>query len=250
MHYFHSIHYIASGKGSYIMNNVSYVLEPGKVIVFVPDTLFEYSTIGTDSFEFYHIQFDYHLAFKEKQTWVTRPANTFPFPMFGVYSLGRPGEVLHLFERLYAAKYALDPLSRFENDLLFRELWLTVIKNIEDLRHSGDSDSAVESTLPYITEHYRKPLTIRELSNMAGLSPGYYCKQFNRLTGYNPKEFITTMRINKAQEMLNFDEFSLREIANYVGYDDEFYFSRVFKQVTGISPSYYAKHSRKSLDKC
>jgi AraC-like DNA-binding protein len=250
MHYFHSIHYIASGKGTYVMNHVSYALEPGKVIVFVPDTLFEYSTVGDDPLEFYHIQFDYYLAFKEKQTWVTRPANTFPFPMFGMYSLWRPGEVLQLFERLYAAKCALDPLSQFHSGLLFRELWLTVIKNIEDLRHSGDSDSAVEATLPYITEHYREPLSIRELSDMAGLSPGYYCKQFNRMTGYNPKEYITQMRINKALEMLSFEELSLREIAKYVGYEDEFYFSRVFKHVTGTSPSYYAKQSRKSLDKC
>ncbi|CAG7646475.1 AraC family transcriptional regulator [Paenibacillus allorhizosphaerae] len=244
VHSIHSIHYIVSGKGTYVMNGVEHPIEAGKVMIFVPDTLFEWWIAETQDVEIYHIRFDYQMVYKDKQHWLSEPPDDGLAPLRGMLALERPQEVRLLFDKVYKLWKACDPISQYRCNLAFRELWLLLIENVRDQQYWSDTDSAIKFTCEYITEHYRSPLSIEQLAKLAGISTGHYSREFKRLFGFSPKEYIIRVKMNHAKELLGASEFNLTEISKLVGYEDEFYFSRVFKRITGITPSSYAKQMR------
>ncbi|MFZ3588936.1 helix-turn-helix domain-containing protein [Bacillus sp. DJP31] len=93
-------------------------------------------------------------------------------------------------------------------------------------------------------EYYQKPLTLEKLSSTVGLSVSYYSKLFKEYVGQTPIDYLTTVRIKKAKEILLFSDEKLKVISNLVGYQDEFYFSRVFKKHVGCSPKEFSKQVR------
>jgi AraC-like DNA-binding protein len=78
---------------------------------------------------------------------------------------------------------------------------------------------------------------------MAGLTPNSYCRAFKKATGLTPSRYLTRLRMNRAKQLLMMPELSLKEIATHVGFQDELYFSRVFKNVEGVSPTIFMKEN-------
>lgn len=245
IHNIHSIHYILRGTGFYVMNNVKYALETGAVMVFVPETTFEWQISKDEDVEIYHIRFDYRICYKEKQEWIFETPGSWLAPLRGMLSTVRPVEVRRCFEKVFQLWKAYDSLAEYRCNLAFRELWLSLIDQIYDQQYSNDADSAIQFTCDYIADHFHAPLTVEQLAKTAGLSEGYYSRQFKRLTGFSPKDYIVRLRVTRAKELLASSGLSLKDISTLVGYEDEFYFSRVFKRITGVTPSNYAKLSQK-----
>ena len=80
---------------------------------------------------------------------------------------------------------------------------------------------------------------------MVNLHPVYLSRLFKNLKGVSPMEYLTNLRINKAKELILSDsDLSLKEVAEISGYMDQFYFSRIFKTITGKSPSEYKNDIR------
>lgn len=78
-------------------------------------------------------------------------------------------------------------------------------------------------------------LTVKQLAHMAQLSTWRFTPIFQELTGKKPLHYVTDLRINRAKELLLRRNEPLRSIAQEVGYTDEYYFSRRFRQITGMS---------------
>lgn len=114
-----------------------------------------------------------------------------------------------------------------------------------------DSQMLMQQTKTFIDEHYREPLKLEQLAGMAGLSRNYYVDQFKKRYGKSVVEYMTDLRIRRAKRLMANSELKLREVAQQVGYNDEFYFSRRFKQETGVTPSAYIKsRSRRIVAYC
>ena len=91
-----------------------------------------------------------------------------------------------------------------------------------------------------------------EISSMVGLSYQYISSLFSSMEGYTIEKFIINQKIEKAKELLVYDELTLSEIAYRLGYSSVQHLSNQFKKVTGLSPSYFKKlksAKRKSIDK-
>lgn len=103
------------------------------------------------------------------------------------------------------------------------------------------SKKPVQIAKRYIQLHYMEALTLENVSEYAGLNAAYFSSLFKQEEGVNFSEFLTIVRIKKAKELLMERERTVREIADSVGYQDEKYFSRVFKKSVGLTPSEYRK---------
>lgn len=132
-------------------------------------------------------------------------------------------------------------------DDLNREAILRLLINpfiAEGIKKSPERQSAMErfeKIITYIDANCHKQIKIAELAAMVFLQPTYFSNLFAKHFGVPPRRYIALVRINKAQHLLEHTKMSVKSIADEVGYEDELYFSRVFKQLVDISPTAYRR---------
>lgn len=101
----------------------------------------------------------------------------------------------------------------------------------------------IDKVKHYILEHYdNEQLSLNDISRQVGVSSSHLSKIFSQETGQTITEFLTATRIGKAKELLKSTGHKTFEIAYSVGYNDQHYFSNLFKKVTGMTPMEYRKH--------
>jgi transcriptional regulator GlxA family with amidase domain len=98
-------------------------------------------------------------------------------------------------------------------------------------------------SIAYMVEHLDQPLQVSTLAAQASVSPSHYFALFKRQTGTAPIDFFIRLRMNHARELLDSTCSSVKEVAATMGYDDPFYFSRVFKSVHRVAPAEYRKRN-------
>ena len=90
-----------------------------------------------------------------------------------------------------------------------------------------------------------RPISLREAAGIANMSESHLSYIFKKETGKSFVEFMTSLRIEKAVELLRTTSLTNAEIARQVGYDNINYFGRAFKKVTGFSPTRYKEIVKK-----
>lgn len=91
----------------------------------------------------------------------------------------------------------------------------------------------------YIEEFYGNDLSAEDIAAVVGISPSYLRTLFKKSEGESPIHYLNRIRIDRAKEMLSSNMFSQEEVATACGFQNVYYFSRVFKNFTGISPGKY-----------
>ncbi len=102
----------------------------------------------------------------------------------------------------------------------------------------------LESARTYIQANFKKEISIEKLAERLGLSPSYFRKLFKDAYGMAPQQYITTLRINTAKDLLLSGEVNITEASHLSGFDDIYYFSTLFKKQIGLSPTQYIKANR------
>lgn len=123
-------------------------------------------------------------------------------------------------------------------------LLLKQILNDVRLRIVGTADSRTDNLsaiTQYVLDHYGEQISFDAISHIYGYSYSNFRKLFKQKSGKSPNEFLTDVRIEKAVELLYSRKYTVSEISFMVGYEDSAYFSRVFRQKKGCSPSSYVK---------
>ena len=111
-----------------------------------------------------------------------------------------------------------------------------VVESVDDITAS------INSIILEISRDFTNPdFNVTKLLNKSGYAEDYARAKFKKITGKTPNEFLTEMRINHAKKLISaFDNSaSLFYIANLCGFIDYPYFSRKFKEITGVSPKKY-----------
>jgi transcriptional regulator GlxA family with amidase domain len=104
----------------------------------------------------------------------------------------------------------------------------------------------IEETVAYMEQHLDQPLQVATLAAKANFSPSHFFVLFRRRIGSAPIDYFTRMRMQRAGRLLCETNLSVKEVAGKLGYDDPFYFSRVFKSVNRLAPSDYRAEQRKT----
>lgn len=84
-----------------------------------------------------------------------------------------------------------------------------------------------------------KELSVQDMASRFGYNDAYFCRIFKQLFGKSFVTYLTDFRIGKAKELMEQSDDSVKDIARAVGYEDSNYFAKVFRRVTGMSPSAY-----------
>ena len=100
----------------------------------------------------------------------------------------------------------------------------------------------IEAAVNYINTHYAERITLDDLAELCELSTSYFCKLFKSEIGESFADYLTWVRMEKAIELLRDPKMKIYEISEAVGYSDVQYFNKVFRDTTGVSPSFYRNH--------
>ena len=148
-------------------------------------------------------------------------------------------------QEIFGLKYQY--LSGIDNYKTVEELtfWLSklltrftdCVFNLTGVRHKD----IILKASDYIRRNYMKKLTLEEVADHVYLNPSYFSRIFKSETGSPFVTYVNSMRIEMSKKLLLDLSVPLIDVSNEVGFDEQCYFTRVFKKVTGMTPGMYRK---------
>ncbi len=106
-------------------------------------------------------------------------------------------------------------------------------------KKEGISNYTINRTLEYIRTHYKEGITLEKTAEVMNITPEYLSMLFKREMGMNFSVFLKEFRISHAKRLLKGTDLKIYEVAQECGYSNSNYFTKVFKEITGISPAEY-----------
>jgi len=136
----------------------------------------------------------------------------------------------------------LNEISKFENVEDLAD-WLSTIMNrftdhifrFSDAKHAD----VIFKSINYIKSNYMRKLALEDVAKSVYLSPAYFSRVFKQETGHNFSNYLNKVRIDESKKLLTNAKVNISDISGMVGYEDQSYFSKVFKKLTGVSPLKY-----------
>ena len=117
----------------------------------------------------------------------------------------------------------------------FTEQLAEVFRN----RRKDYKNHIVTNVKKYIQEHIREHLSLNEVAAVFGISPSYLSQLFSKYNETGFSEYINISKINEGKRLLTEENLKVYEVAEMLGFESAFYFSKVFKKVEGVSPTEY-----------
>lgn len=142
-------------------------------------------------------------------------------------------------EEMYIRKCeSLDNIDRIKN--LQYHMIIDYADRVKKLKqYNGQNSKMVTEISKYIRSHISEPIKTSDIADYFGKSRGRITTEFKKQTGMNLSDFIKLKKIQEAQELLYETNKSLVLISDYLGFSSQSHFTRVFKEITGITPKEY-----------
>ena len=138
----------------------------------------------------------------------------------------------------YQLQEKLFPVHKMEE--MKEQIWDMLEGYISFEFEEEKSETLVQWVESYIDKHYAEDITVEDLSRIFHFNGTYLTRVFKKHKGESPVKYIIGVRMNKAIELMKTQkDMDLKQIAELVGYVDSHYFSRIFKNRTGKTPSEY-----------
>lgn len=103
----------------------------------------------------------------------------------------------------------------------------------------NQNSELMRKAMIYISKHFNEPLTLEDAAQYVHLHPSYFSTLFKQSIGSSFKEYLNMVRIEESKRLLSNTDFSIIDIAVAIGFEDQSYFSKVFKKYTGLTPKQY-----------
>lgn len=138
-------------------------------------------------------------------------------------------------------RHGITPNRKLRIDLLFAEM-LALLDHSRSQQAQAAYPPALSRILKHIHEHYTDAITLADLSDIFGLSRQYIMRLFQRHLSITVTQYITQLKMSHALELLRHSTFRVGEVAEMLGYSNNYYFCRLFRRQFGMSPTEYIRH--------
>lgn len=241
-HDFIEMSIVLSGNSTYEINGSLHRVKEGDILVFNPGMYHKEMLSQGEEVTELHIGFN-HILLKglpedcilgEKATSILRLKKY-------------QNEFFHTCSEVLREQEKHDPISEIMLKALVVKLISIVLREtyfknyIREVNRlsfeSSEKSNVVDTIISYMQENYMKDISLDKLSKNMYLSPVYISKIFKEETGDSPINYLINIRLKKANELLENSRLSIKAIAKSVGYNDAYYFSKLFKKYYGYPPS-------------
>lgn len=223
--------YLVNGVGHYSIGDETITARAGSMVIFKPHQQQDYYYLASEKAEVYWIHFT---GYEAEQL-----VSELGFGDGIIYHAGIHTEHIDLFEKIIH-ELQIKKLN-YHNICIgyFLQLLTSLSRKAGALQSGGGklTDNRMEKVIKTINEEFQLEHAIGYYARICNLSIFQFIRNFKAFTGYSPARYIEKIRIAKARELLHDTNLSISEIAAIVGYQDPFYFSKVFKKASGLTPS-------------
>ncbi len=251
--YHHEILYISSGEIQLTWMNHVYETKGPALFFMTPNTPHQLTKLSTQySFLFIEaeMQHDPFLSLSEIIRW-----NELQVEMQSPsYALSAVIQAMNMIRNHFESELSVD--SGLLNRLVAAEMQKVVVlvrhivslalyaSTKPDKKERRDADGgkseteeAVEQLMHFMESYYRENITMKDLTDRIHLNPSYLIRVFKQMKGMTPFQYLNSLRMNAALSHLSCTDLSIQDIVKLTGYQSIHYFSRVFKNTYGVSPS-------------
>ncbi|GMQ59405.1 hypothetical protein AN1V17_38020 [Vallitalea sediminicola] len=264
--YDYELFYCNKGQAHMTINGDYKHLKKGTLVLIKPNTPTKLWFDKKQSPEIYWIHFDFiyfdgdhhinkylteksHLLFSDHlpDDYLIRPnimlSNGLEFPDYIIVK--NPEEVGHLCMSIINSYKSKHFYWQFDCKIYLLQIFKCIMKQIcptvePPINTQKDITNLI---LEYIKNHYYEKLSLEEISNYIGLSKDYISKIFKYNTGNSIITYLNIYRIKKAKQLLKYSNLTIKEISEVIGYNDQYYFSKQMKKLTGYSPISFRKNN-------
>lgn len=226
-----------AGCARFTINQAPYVLEPGMVVHAGPDMGLDKEVLGDRDWRFAVV----HYAIPEEA--VIR------FPEYQSHFSIQTGinpRITDLVEQLLTYDAAPDSLAILRSKMLFLCLLEETVLSAKRQQKNSDKE-LIQEAAKYLQENYGEPLSIEQVAARYDLTAKRFGYLFQKYIGMAPIRYLTEVRMRRSKNLLKTCECTIAQVAECVGYDSPYYFSHLFKQYTGSSPTAFREQSGKSI---
>ena len=218
--------YIYKGSGYYYLNQEWKALGAGNVLLFSPKEPQTYSYYAKEHPEVYWI----HFTGSRCESVIQK------YNLHNCY-IGEHTVLKTLFQETIMELQLKKPF--FEDVVLsnFLQILAIVARSHQQLLSPLENDFSIDRLVMQLNQNYKDNWNVESMAEYCKLSVGYFSHIFKKRMGAAPMRYLTELRIEKAKELIAANTMRLSDIAPMVGFSDVFYFSRVFKKMTGIPPT-------------
>ncbi|WP_434750615.1 AraC family transcriptional regulator [Paenibacillus amylolyticus] len=241
--------FIAEGEGWLTVDGQFIELRSGVIYLGLPGQLVEAEVRGKGERGLYQIQFS---VFSDGET-SEESTHTLMKQMFmrmndGAIRCSSPAAVNLLCQEIRQLMRDENGVRRYYGQIRFQELLYTMFSDMVHVLQANDPILPIEQVRQYIEQHYMEKITIQDMADVARMSSRHFMRLFKKMYGCSAMDYLTIYRIKQAQMMMRNDYSPrLKEVAACVGFQDEMYFRRKFKQISGLPPAAFIRNSKQRI---
>lgn len=230
--------YNHSGSMKVRSNGINQIIHGGTVFIYRPFEEQYYGQAGKDPISNYWVHFSGY--------GVQEVLSKAGLEEVNIFSTGTSDIIPQLFEMMIAEVEK----KRHNYELIASAILQQLIYHISRKLPCNNSIKVnekytrIKQTMDYIHKHYSEKLTLQKLSYIAGLSSSRYSSLFKEYCGLSPQQYIINFKLEKAQELISHTNLNIRQISSLIGFQDQLYFSRLFRKYKNTSPSEFIETTR------
>ncbi|MFT4019525.1 MAG: AraC family transcriptional regulator [Agriterribacter sp.] len=229
----HILIYCNDGKGRVFIRNKEYKMEADDFIL-IPDGMpHSYTADEDDPWSIYWIHFKGAVSGKIT-TDIEKKNGLHGFIRFKERSIELFNEMYTQLEKGYSNDSLMCVnmcLWHFFSTFLFNDKY--------DISGKLSNKDSIDLAIDFLSKHTHRILSLEEIACEVNLSPSHFSYLFKKKTGFSPMEYFNHLKVQKACQYLLFTKLRIKEISQEVGIEDQYYFSRMFTKVMGLSPNEY-----------
>lgn len=248
-HDYYEIYYLMSGKRTIFLDNKVYNLEPGDLVMIpkreIHRTTYD-DTLNSDKIETQRVVLSFSDEFLKDLIQAVGYENfvkCFQKKKITI-PVNRRGYLEELFDQILIEQKDEDIISQYLCKCYCEEIIIFLMRcneKKEEEKPHLESDIDMEKAAQFISNHFDSQITLDMIAKKYCMSTSYFSKRFKSVTGFGFKEYLNTVRIRHACDLLLTTNQNITEISYQCGFTDSNYFGDAFRKAMNMSPRDYRK---------
>ena len=226
--------YITGGEGIFISDGAAYEVKPGSIMLILPGLKHAYRPLAETGWH------EYWVGFKGGYFSTLLAEGRFS-PEHVFFEIGLQDSILSIFNQIFDEVRAQRPLYQMKACAAILSLIAEVLTRERRKDQPNYYQNIVSKAKCLMESNIYGAINLSSISEQLGISTSRLNEIFKTYTSMTPYQYYIHIKIHKAESLLEREDIPVKEAAFRMGFEDQYYFSRLFKSKTGVSPSDWKK---------